>query len=185
MCSSDLSVASYAVAIGQRLGLTGERILRLRRAAFLHDIGKIGVRSEVLVKPARLTDAEFEEIKAHPGLGARILAQANLDEEAGWVIAHHERIDGAGYPNRLRGDEIPLEARILFVADSFEAMTSDRPYRDGRETPEALDELRRCSSTQFDPDVVDALIALVESGDLAVLAVRGEHGPALKPPSVA
>ena len=179
------SVASYAVAIGQRLGLTGERILRLRRAAFLHDIGKIGVRSEVLVKPARLTDAEFEEIKAHPGLGARILAQANLDEEAGWVIAHHERIDGGGYPNRLRGDEIPLEARILFVADSFEAMTSDRPYRDGRETPEALDELRRCSSTQFDPDVVDALIALVESGDLAVLAVRGEHGPALKPPSVA
>src|SRR5439155_1345763 len=107
------------------------------------------------------------------------------DDEAGWVIAHHEPIDGAGYPNRLRGDEIPLEARILFVADSFEAMTSDRPYRDGRETPEALDELRRCSSTQFDPDVVDALIALVESGDLAVLAVRGEHGPALKPPSVA
>jgi len=101
------------------------------------------------------------------------------------VIAHHERIDGAGYPNRLRGDEIPLEARILFVADSFEAMTSDRPYRDGRETPEALDELRRCSGTQFDHDVVDALIALVESGELAVLAVRGEHGAAVKPPSVA
>ena len=85
----------------------------------------------------------------------------------------------------LSADEIPLEARILFVADSFEAMTSDRPYRDGRETREALDELRRCSGTQFDPDVVDALIALVEGGELAVLAVRGEHGPALKPPSVA
>jgi diguanylate cyclase (GGDEF)-like protein len=180
------SVASYAVAVGQRLGLTGEHILRLRRAAFLHDIGKIGVRSEVLLKPARLTDAEFEEIKAHPGLGARILAQANLHEEANWVGAHHERIDGAGYPLGLRGDEIPLEARILFVADSFEAMTSDRPYRDGRETQEALDELRRCSGTQFDPEVVDALIELVETGELAVLAVRGEQGQAaVRPPSVA
>ncbi len=166
------SVASYAVAIGQQLGLSGERILGLRRAAFLHDIGKIGVPSEILLKPSRLTDEEFEQVKAHSQLGARILAQANLHEEAGWVLAHHERMDGRGYPNGLRGDEIPLEARILFVADAFEAMTSDRPYQTGREAAESLGELRRCAGTQFDPAVVDALATLVETGTLAVLAVR-------------
>src|SRR5205085_3848521 len=159
----------------KQLRLSGDRILGLRRAAFLHDIGKIGVSPEILLKPDRLTDDEFEQVKAHSELGARILDQAGLRAEAGWVAAHHERMDGTGYPHGLSGDEIPLEARILFVADSFEAMTSDRTYQHGRDAAEALAALRRCAGTQFDPTVVQALVELIETGALAVLAVRHEQ----------
>ena len=94
-----------------------------------------------------------------------MLVHAGLIEEAGWVRHHHERVDGAGYPDHLAGDEIPLEARIIFVADSFEAMTSDRPYRAGMEVEDAVAELRRCSGTQFEPEIVEALAHLVEEGE--------------------
>jgi HD-GYP domain-containing protein (c-di-GMP phosphodiesterase class II) len=146
--------------------------VRVRRAAFLHDIGKVAVSDAILGKPAALTDEEYEAIKVHPGVGQTMLHHAGLHEEARWVGAHHERLDGRGYPQRLSGEEIPLEARIIFVADSFEAMTSDRPYSRGKPVPEALAELRRCSGTQFDPAVVAALIGLVEQDRLVVLALR-------------
>ena len=117
---------------------------------------------EILLKPARLTDVEFEQVKAHAELGARILAQANLHEEAEWVLAHHERMDGHGYPKGLRGDEIPLEARILAVADAYEAMTSDRVYRKAIGEDAARAELERCAGTQFDPEVVAAFLRALD-----------------------
>jgi uncharacterized membrane protein (DUF485 family) len=121
-------------------------------------LGKLGVPDEILRKPGRLTEAEFTEIRKHPELGARILAGANLDDISGWVLAHHERPDGAGYPFGLSAEQIPLEARILAVADAFEAMTADRVYRAGMPRDAAVQELRRCCATQFDETVVYAFL---------------------------
>jgi diguanylate cyclase (GGDEF)-like protein len=168
------NVAAYAVALGQALGFTPERIVRLRRAAFLHDVGKVAVNRDLLDKPDKLTDDEYEQMKLHPTVGGMMLSHAGLYEEAHWVRSHHERVDGQGYPAGLSADEIPLEARILFVADAFEAMTSDRPYHAGVGVNEALAELRRCAGTQFDARVVGAFANLVERGDVAVLALRNE-----------
>jgi diguanylate cyclase (GGDEF)-like protein len=166
------NVASYAVLLGQDLGLDRDRIVQLRRAALLHDVGKVAVSGATLSKPGPLTDEEFEEIRLHPAVGATMLLHAGLVHEADWVRHHHERLDGAGYPDGLTRDEIPLEARIIFVADAFEAMTSDRPYRDGMSVPAALAELRRCAGTQFEPRIVDALERLVAGEQLTVLALR-------------
>jgi diguanylate cyclase (GGDEF)-like protein len=168
------NVAAYAVAIGQAMGLERERIMGLRRAALLHDIGKITVAAKILSKPGKLDPLEWAQIQRHPTVGATMLAHAGLANESHWIRHHHERIDGNGYPNQLVGTQIPLEARIIFVADSFEAMTSDRPYRAGMDVAEALAELKRCRSTQFDPRIVDALAELIDAGELAVLALRAE-----------
>jgi diguanylate cyclase (GGDEF)-like protein len=166
------NVAAYAVAIAQALGLPADRIVRLRRAAFLHDIGKVAVPSAVLCKPGALDAAELERIRLHPEVGGHMLEHAGLREEARWVRHHHERVDGRGYPDGVRGDALALEARIIFVADAFEAMTSDRPYRRGMAVSEAVAELRRCAGTQFDPDVVEALCDLLAADRLTVLALR-------------
>ena len=168
------NVAAYAVAVGQALGLQRERIMGLRRAALLHDIGKITVAANILSKRGRLDPHEWTQIHQHPTVGATMLAHAGLAEESRWIRHHHERIDGNGYPDQLVGTQIPLEARIIFVADSFEAMTSDRPYRTGMDVAEALAELKRCTGTQFDPRIVDALAELIDAGELAVLALRAE-----------
>jgi HD-GYP domain-containing protein (c-di-GMP phosphodiesterase class II) len=138
----------------------------------LHDVGKIAVPSAVLAKPGRLTAEEFAQIQTHPVVGGLMLAHAGLAEESRWVRAHHERVDGAGYPDGLGRSQIPLEARILFVADAFEAMTSDRPYQPGMPVEEALAELRRCAGTQFDARVVTVLSELVRSGRLSVQALK-------------
>jgi putative nucleotidyltransferase with HDIG domain len=166
------NVAAYAAAIGERLGLSRERIVLLRRAALFHDIGKVAVRGDVLNKPSALTDEEFEEIKVHAVVGGAMLKHSGFAEEAEWVRHHHERLDGLGYPDALAGSDIPLEARIIFVADSFEAMTSDRPYQAGIPVADAIKELRSCAGTQFEPRLVEALVELLEQGELAVLALR-------------
>jgi len=172
------NVAAYAVALGQALGLERERVVRLRRAALLHDVGKVAIPRAILEKPSKLTDAEFEHIKLHAPIGAAILAHAALREEAAWVRHHHERLDGRGYPDGVAGDDIPLEARIIFVADSFEAMTSDRPYRAGMPVEDAIAELRRCKGGQFEPEIVETLARLVDEGSLPVLCLRrDEVGP--------
>jgi diguanylate cyclase (GGDEF)-like protein/putative nucleotidyltransferase with HDIG domain len=169
------NVAVYATAMAAELGLDERRCAKIRRAAFLHDIGKIAVPYDVLEKPGALTDDEYAQVKLHPEVGGHMLAHARLREESDWVRHHHERLDGHGYPDRLVGEEIPLESRIIFVADSFEAMTSDRPYRRGMPVEEALGELQRCAGTQFDPRAVDVLCELVRSGRLQVQALR--HAP--------
>jgi diguanylate cyclase (GGDEF)-like protein/putative nucleotidyltransferase with HDIG domain len=166
------NVAAYAAAIGEQVGLSRERIVLLRRAALFHDIGKVAVRGDVLNKPSALTAEEFEEIKVHSVVGGAMLKHSGFGQEAEWVRHHHERLDGRGYPDGLAGSDIPLEARIIFVADSFEAMTSDRPYHAGIPVVAAVEELRSCAGTQFEARLVEALVELLEGDELAVLALR-------------
>jgi len=166
------NVAAYAAALGGALGLDRDRMAVLRRAALLHDIGKVAVPVGILSKPGKLTDAEFAEIQRHSTVGSTMILRAGLLTEAQFVRHHHERFDGAGYPDRIAGEEIPFESRIIFVADSFEAMTSDRAYRKGLTPAEALAEVRRCSGSQFDPQVVEALAGLLERDELSLAALK-------------
>jgi diguanylate cyclase (GGDEF)-like protein/putative nucleotidyltransferase with HDIG domain len=153
------TVARYAEAVARRFELAAPHVERVRLAGLLHDIGKIGVPDNVLQKSGPLDEAEWAEMRKHPELGARMLAGANLDDISGWVLAHHERPDGRGYPSGLTAREIPLEARILAAADAFEAMTGDRVYRAAMPVVDAMAELLRHAGTQFDAAVVEALIA--------------------------
>jgi len=152
------TVGRLAEGIARALALTEERVQRIRAAGVLHDIGKLGVADAILKKPGPLTDDEWTEMRRHPELGARILDHANLRDISGWVLAHHERVDGRGYPAGLAGEAIPLEARILAVADAYEAMTADRPYRAALSHEVAREELQASAGTQFDPVVVDAFL---------------------------
>jgi len=156
-------VARLSVEIGKRLGMNDHELEILQYAAILHDIGKIGIRDEVLNKAGRYTHEEFEEMKRHPVIGARIVASVKaLEQGADWIRHHHERYDGTGYPDGLKGEEIPLGARIIAVADAFDAMLYDRPYKAGRPLPEVIEEFKRCSGTHFDPKVVDVLLELIQ-----------------------
>jgi diguanylate cyclase (GGDEF)-like protein/putative nucleotidyltransferase with HDIG domain len=157
------TVGRYAERIAHQLGLRPDQIERVRVAGVLHDIGKLGISDAVLLKPGRLEPHEWQEIRRHPELGARILEHANLRDVASWVLSHHERIDGTGYPRALAGDSIPLEGRILAVADAYEAMTADRPYRRALTASEARAELHRGAGTQFDPRVVRAFERVLDS----------------------
>jgi diguanylate cyclase (GGDEF)-like protein/PAS domain S-box-containing protein len=159
-------VAELAVAIGTALGWEGEALVRLREAGLVHDVGKIGVPDRILFKPGRLTREEYEEIKQHARIGAEMVVDVLTPEQVGWVRGHHERWDGSGYPNGLKGDRIPLGARILALADSWDVMTSERPYHAPLSTDEALAECRRCAGGQFSSDVVEALEALVRAGSV-------------------
>jgi putative nucleotidyltransferase with HDIG domain len=151
-------VSALSVLIARHMNLNEAEVDIIRLGALLHDIGKIGVSDHVLRKPGPLSADEFEQIRRHPGLGARILRKVPfLEPHLAIVELHHERPDGKGYPFGLLGDNIPLEARIVHVADAFDAMTSARAYRPARAASVALAELQRYSGTQFDPDTVDAL----------------------------
>jgi HD-GYP domain-containing protein (c-di-GMP phosphodiesterase class II) len=144
------------------LGLSETQVRRVKLAGILHDIGKVNVPQSILCKPGSLDDDEWEIVKQHPELGAQILEHPDLDDVRGWVGAHHERPDGNGYPSGLAGRDLALEARILAVADAFEAMTSDRSYRLSIGFEAAREELRRCAGSQFDPRVVDALLGVLD-----------------------
>jgi diguanylate cyclase (GGDEF)-like protein len=157
------TVSELCALIGQELGLEPARIGKLRLAGLLHDVGKIGITDSILQKPAPLTDAEYEVMKTHTRLGQAIVSAAECPQEAEWILHHHERVDGCGYPDGLIGDQIPLESRIILVADAFEAITADRPYRAHRSPDIALAELRRCAGTQFDARCVEALRSCVEA----------------------
>jgi diguanylate cyclase (GGDEF)-like protein/putative nucleotidyltransferase with HDIG domain len=156
------TVGRYAQEIAQELGFEPEAIERMRVAGLLHDIGKLAVADAILHKPAALSPREWEEVRRHSEVGARILTNAGLKDIAAWVLAHHERWDGGGYPHGLTAEAIPLEARILAVADSYEAMTAVRPYRPAPlEAAAARAELERCAGSQFDPAVVAAFLRLL------------------------
>jgi diguanylate cyclase (GGDEF)-like protein/putative nucleotidyltransferase with HDIG domain len=156
-------VAALAIEVARRLGLEGEELRVVHYGALLHDIGKIGVRSEVLSKPGRLTPEEFEEIKQHTVIGAKMLERIPFFAPVQPIVrSAHERWDGRGYPDGLTGEDIPLGARIVCACDAFHAITSKRPYSEARSVEEAVEELKRCSGSQFDPQVVAALVAHIE-----------------------
>ena len=164
-------VARMAYAVGLRLDCDEGRLALLRLGGALHDIGKLAVSEAVLNKPGPLTPEELAEVRAHPEIGARLVAlDRSLRPALPGVLYHHERWDGAGYPIGKAGLEIPFEARILAVTDCFDAMTSDRPYRVALPAEQALAEVDRCAGTQFDPDVALAFLAAWESGAFGVTA---------------
>jgi len=163
-------VGRYAEAMGEKIGLYPDDVQRLRLAGILHDVGKIGVRGSILAKPGPLTDAEMDEMRTHPEIGARIARNAGLSDIALWISAHHERPDGRGYPLGLSEGEIPLEARILAVGDAYEAMTNDRAYRSAMNESKARAELKRNAGSQFDERVVEAFLSLLESDAFDELA---------------
>jgi two-component system, cell cycle response regulator len=153
-------VAELAEPVARRLGLAGDDLQYVRQVAELHDLGKLAIPDAILDKPGALTDDEWELVRRHPVVGQRILAAAPaLVHVAEIVRSTHERFDGRGYPDGLAGTEIPLVARVIAVCDAFDAMTSNRPYRPARSVEEALEELRRCAGTQFDPAIVAAFLA--------------------------
>ena len=155
-------VMHMAAAIATEMGLDEAMIERVRLGGLLHDIGKIGVIEALLEKPAMLSEDEFPPLRLHPEKGVAILAPIEqLRDALPGILRHHERYDGTGYPGRLKGKAIPLEARIITVADSFDAIVSARPYKKGLSVADALAELKRCAGSQFDPEVVESLASFI------------------------
>jgi HD-GYP domain-containing protein (c-di-GMP phosphodiesterase class II) len=154
-------VAAYALLLGRRSGLEGQDLQRLELGALLHDIGKIGIPQNVLLKPGPLDPEEWAMIRDHTRLGYRLLAPfKELQDEAELVYSHHERYDGTGYPRGLKKKQIPLGARIFAIVDTLDAIASDRPYRAGRDLAAARQEIARQRGRQFDPGLVDTFLAI-------------------------
>jgi HD-GYP domain-containing protein (c-di-GMP phosphodiesterase class II) len=160
-------VGAHATAVARRLGWSEEKLAELRLGAALHDVGKVNVRPEVLAKPGRLDDAELAEVRAHPVEGAWLIAGVpSFAPALPYVLFHHERWDGCGYPTRRAGADIPVEGRLLAVADAFDAMTSARPYRDATGFDGAVAEVERCAGTQFDPEIARQFVAAYAAGEI-------------------
>lgn len=168
-------VVDYSLLMGRNLNFTEEELTRLCHGALLHDIGKIGVSDTILHKPGPLTEEEWAVMRTHPELGFMMVADVKQLEKAREIILnHHERYDGKGYPNGISGSAIPLGARLFTIADAFDAMISDRPYRQGMSVAAAREEVRRCSGTQFDPLCV-AAFDKISNDELEVIANQREH----------
>jgi putative nucleotidyltransferase with HDIG domain len=154
-------VADISVKIGKALGMSKDKINELELAALFHDIGKIGIPDNVLLKPGKLSESEYKIIKSHPQIGASILKDIDyLENILPMIIHHHEKYSGGGYPSGLKGDDIPLESRIIALSDSYDAMTSDRPYRRGMSHESAISEIIKHKGIQFDPSIVDAFMEI-------------------------
>jgi putative nucleotidyltransferase with HDIG domain len=164
-------VAKYSMIVGQQLGLLAADLDKLRISALLHDVGKIGVDDRVLKKPGMLTPEEFDLMKQHPSKGANIMRPvAQLKEMLPGIELHHEHMDGGGYPHGLCGDEIPMMARIIAVADTLDAVTTERPYQAAMDLEFAMERIRAFAGTKFDPAVVDALGRAVREGKIRLSA---------------
>ena len=156
-------VAEYAVALAKELKLPDDRVELIRYVGLLHDVGKVGIRDAIMKKPGTFTFDEYEEMKNHAKMGADMLVGMKfLGRGQDWVRYHHERWDGKGFPEGLSGEDIPLEARILACADSFDAMTTDRPYKKRMSFEDAREEIQRCSGTQFDPAIAKAMTKVID-----------------------
>jgi len=167
------SVSGYAAMTARELGLGAEQAERISLAGELHDVGKVGVDEVILRKPSKLSEDEWTQIERHPQIGADLLVGANLDDVALWVLAHHERPDGRGYPHGSAAKEIPVEAKILAVADAYDAMRSDRVYKEGMGHEAAAEEILGQAGAQFDAEVAEAFLqALSRLGLPAGVAER-------------
>ncbi|MBR1977053.1 HD domain-containing protein [bacterium] len=159
-----LRVTLYALILASTLGLSDKELEDIETAGLLHDIGKIGIPQSILCKQGKLTDEEFEVMKAHPENAEKLIANIkNLKGISNWLKCHHERWDGAGYPAGLKGEEIPLSARIIAIADTYDAMTTTRSYRTALSHQTAIDEIRACAGTQFDPELAKKFIELEQT----------------------
>ena len=169
-------VAQYSVLIGKKMGLSEEEQKTLLIGGLFHDIGKIGVPDTILRKPDRLTDEEYSEIKNHPSIGAHILAPATIFQEIIPIVKHHhERFDGRGYPSQLQGENIPVFARIAAIADTFDAMTSKRTYRDALPLETVISEIERCKGTQFDPKIADVFLDILRNHYDEILDIQEKY----------
>jgi hypothetical protein len=167
-------VASYGVLLAEKMGLNPQQVKLIYNASLLHDIGKLGISMSILAKPGCLLHSEYEEIKLHPEMGARVLEKnPSLSMLIPIVRHHHEFYNGLGYPDGLSGHQIPIEARIVSVADAIEAMGSDRPYRKARSEHYIIEELQRLSGIQFDPKVAEQAVKLLESEEIS----KSSHAP--------
>jgi putative nucleotidyltransferase with HDIG domain len=163
-------VSRYALRVGREMGLSSRDLEMLEYAGLLHDIGKIAIQNDILLKVGPLTEEEWRSLKAHPNIGADIVEQLKFLREAAEVIrSHHERPDGTGYPRGMRGEEVPLAARILNVVDAFDAMTSDRPYRKALPVERVIEELETYRGMQFDAEVTDIILDLHGKGEFRII----------------
>lgn len=170
-------LAEWGVRLGRELGLCEDRLHDLEVAAVLHDVGKVGVPDAILKKPGPLTSEERTAMQKHSEYGWRVLHRMPAFERASlFVLHHHEAYDGRGYPAGLKGDETPVEARIVAIIDAFDAMISSRPYRDGLPVPEAISRLERAAGTQFDPVLTPAFIRIATTEAASVFEVAGREG---------
>ena len=170
-------VFRIAIILARRLNWSAIKIAHLKTGCILHDIGKIGVPDRILNKPERLDAGEMEIMRKHPELGVKILAGIPFMEPAlPFIISHHEKYDGSGYPFGLKGEEIPIEGRLLAVVDTFDAIMSDRPYRPGGDPQMALDELARNKGIQFDPQIVDIFVKAFNAGSVTRVMNYGKKG---------
>lgn len=169
-------VSEYSVLIGQKLGLPEDQIKTLRVGGLFHDIGKIGIPDSILLKPSKLSDDEYSQIKNHPAIGAHILGSADIFKDIIPIVKHHhEKYDGTGYPGRLKGEEIPYLARIAAVADTFDAMTSRRSYRGPIDIEHVKDEIKRCEGTQFDPQIAEAFLYILNNNYEKIQEIQDKY----------
>ena len=169
-------VSEYSVLIGQKLCLSEDLIKTLRVGGLFHDIGKIGIPDSILLKESKLTDDEYSQIKNHPAIGAHILGSADIFKDIIPIVKHHhEKYDGTGYPGMLKGEEIPYLARIAAVADTFDAMTSRRSYRGPIDIEHVKDEIKRCEGTQFDPQVAEAFLEILNNNYEKIQEIQNKY----------
>lgn len=169
-------VSEISVLIGKKLGLSQEDLKRLRIGGLFHDVGKIGVPDNILQKNGKLSDNEYSEIKNHPTIGSHILSTASIFHDILPIVKyHHEKFDGTGYPERLKGNQIPYLARITSLADTFDAMTSKRVYRDSLPIESVITEIKRCKGTQFDPELTDIFIDILTNDYSAIKEIQQKY----------
>jgi len=170
------SLLIHSVLIGKKLGLSEKDMKTLQVGGLFHDIGKIGIPDSILLKEAKLTDDEYSEIKNHPSIGAHILCNAEVFQDIIPIVKHHhEKFDGTGYPGKLKGEDIPYLARIAAVADTFDAMTSKRTYRNALPLDVVKAEIERCSGTQFDPTIAKVFIDILDNNYDEIEAIQEKY----------
>ena len=169
-------VSEYSLLIGEKLNLPPEQMKTLKIGALFHDIGKIGIPDAILLKTDKLTDDEYSEIKNHPAIGAHILSNASIFADIIPIVKHHhERYDGKGYPARLAGENIPYLARIVAVADTFDAMTSRRSYRQALDFDYTMNEIEKCKGTQFDPAIADVFLEILRTNQDKITEIQKKY----------